>query len=93
MGKGERPEHTAPPEIFYNEDEARKYTTNSRMINIQVCVCGGGGAEDGSGFASAAGATGQEGGDSNSNHKPHWCRCSTNVALCTKHTDWHFSKP
>jgi hypothetical protein len=36
MGKSERPEHTAPPEIFYNEDEARKYTTNSRMINIQV---------------------------------------------------------
>lgn len=36
MGKGERPEHTAPPEIFYNEDEARKYTTNSRMIAIQV---------------------------------------------------------
>jgi hypothetical protein len=36
MGKGERPEHTAPPEIFYNEDEARKYTTNSRMISIQV---------------------------------------------------------
>eukprot|EP00198_Chlamydomonas_reinhardtii_P005378 XP_001694714.1 predicted protein [Chlamydomonas reinhardtii] len=35
MGKGERPEHMAPPDIFYNEDEARKYTTNSRMINIQ----------------------------------------------------------
>ncbi|GAX85796.1 hypothetical protein CEUSTIGMA_g13211.t1 [Chlamydomonas eustigma] len=35
MGKGERPEHTAPPEIFYNEDEARKYTSNSRMIEIQ----------------------------------------------------------
>ena len=28
MGKGERPEHMAPPEIFYNDDEARKYTTN-----------------------------------------------------------------
>lgn len=36
MGKGERPEHTNPPEIFYNEDEARKYTSNSRMIAIQV---------------------------------------------------------
>ena len=36
MTKGDRPEHTAPPEIFYNEDEARKYTTNSRMIAIQV---------------------------------------------------------
>jgi len=38
MGKSERPEHTAPPEIFYNEDEARKYTTNSRMINIQASL-------------------------------------------------------
>lgn len=28
MGKGERPEHMAPPDIFYNEDEARKYTSN-----------------------------------------------------------------
>nr|QBH74341.1 hypothetical protein [Orthoderella ornata] len=31
-----RPEHQAPPEVFYNEDEARKYTQNSRMIDIQV---------------------------------------------------------
>jgi len=30
-----RPEHQAPPEIFYNETEARKYTSNSRMIEIQ----------------------------------------------------------
>ncbi|KAI8819576.1 S-adenosyl-L-methionine-dependent methyltransferase [Fimicolochytrium jonesii] len=30
-----RPEHTAPPEIFYNEDEASKYTNNSRIIAIQ----------------------------------------------------------
>lgn len=36
MGKGERPEHAAPPDIFYNEEEARKYTSNSRMIEIQV---------------------------------------------------------
>ncbi|CAB0016646.1 unnamed protein product [Nesidiocoris tenuis] len=33
---GKRPEHQAPPEIFYNESEARKYTSNSRMIEIQV---------------------------------------------------------
>ncbi|XP_017780629.1 PREDICTED: probable 18S rRNA (guanine-N(7))-methyltransferase [Nicrophorus vespilloides] len=31
-----RPEHLAPPEIFYNDDEARKYTQNSRIIDIQV---------------------------------------------------------
>lgn len=31
-----RPEHQAPPDIFYNEDEARKYTQNSRMIDVQV---------------------------------------------------------
>ncbi|CAL1293912.1 unnamed protein product [Larinioides sclopetarius] len=31
-----RPEHVAPPEIFYNEEEAKKYTSNSRMIEIQV---------------------------------------------------------
>ncbi|KAF4520043.1 hypothetical protein B566_EDAN008331 [Ephemera danica] len=30
-----RPEHQAPPEIYYGEDEARKYTTNSRMMEIQ----------------------------------------------------------
>ena len=36
MGRGDRPELTAPPEVFYNDDEARKYTTNSRMIEIQV---------------------------------------------------------
>ena len=36
MGKSERPEHTAPPEIFYNAEEARKYTTNSRIMQIQV---------------------------------------------------------
>ncbi|KAI8815082.1 S-adenosyl-L-methionine-dependent methyltransferase [Cladochytrium replicatum] len=31
-----RPEHTAPPEIFYNEDEARKYTRNTRIQSIQT---------------------------------------------------------
>lgn len=30
-----RPEHSAPPEVFYNEDEARKYTQNTRMMEIQ----------------------------------------------------------
>lgn len=38
MGKGERPEHLAPPDIFYNDDEARKYTTNTRMIAIQSAL-------------------------------------------------------
>lgn len=47
MGKGERPEHTAPPEIFYNDDEARKYTSNSRMIAIQVRVLWDGRGGDG----------------------------------------------
>ncbi|KAH8398132.1 hypothetical protein KR215_006160 [Drosophila sulfurigaster] len=31
-----RPEHSAPPEIFYNDDEAKKYSTNTRIIEIQV---------------------------------------------------------
>ena len=31
-----RPEHRAPPELFYSEEEARKYTWNSRMIEVQV---------------------------------------------------------
>ncbi|XP_012548062.1 putative methyltransferase WBSCR22-like protein isoform X1 [Bombyx mori] len=30
-----RPEHQAPPEVFYNDEEARKYTQNSRIIEIQ----------------------------------------------------------
>ena len=30
-----RPEDTSPPEIFYNETEAKKYTGNSRVIEIQ----------------------------------------------------------
>jgi len=33
-----RPEHLAPPEIFYNDDEARKYTSNTRMIEIQTSM-------------------------------------------------------
>lgn len=35
MASRDRPEHKAPPEIFYDETEARKYTSNSRMIKIQ----------------------------------------------------------
>ncbi|KAL3618113.1 hypothetical protein CASFOL_038434 [Castilleja foliolosa] len=31
-----RPELQAPPEIFYNDDEARKYTSSSRIIDIQA---------------------------------------------------------
>ncbi len=38
MGRSDRPEHTAPPEIFYNEEEARKYTDNTRMISIQTSL-------------------------------------------------------
>ncbi|KAL8159932.1 hypothetical protein V2J09_001469 [Rumex salicifolius] len=30
-----RPELQAPPEIFYNDSEARKYTSSSRIIEIQ----------------------------------------------------------
>lgn len=30
-----RPESKAPPEVFYNDDEARKYTSNTRMMEIQ----------------------------------------------------------
>eukprot|EP00887_Chlorella_sp_A99_P001439 scaffold8.g1439.t1 len=37
MGK-ERPEHAAPPEVFYDEVEARKYTENSRMVAIQAAL-------------------------------------------------------
>ncbi|KAK9412352.1 putative 18S rRNA guanine-N7-methyltransferase [Crotalus adamanteus] len=32
---GKRPEHRGPAELFYDEAEARKYTHNSRMIEIQ----------------------------------------------------------
>lgn len=30
-----RPEQVAPADVFYNEDEAKKYAQNSRMIEIQ----------------------------------------------------------
>lgn len=35
MGKGDRPEHSAPPELFYDGAEAEKYTTSSRVMEIQ----------------------------------------------------------
>lgn len=31
-----KPEYQAPPEMFYNETEARKYTQNSRIMDIQT---------------------------------------------------------
>lgn len=31
-----RPEHQAPPEIFYNDAESERYATSSRMIEIQT---------------------------------------------------------
>ncbi|KAJ1735806.1 18S rRNA (guanine1575-N7)-methyltransferase [Coemansia biformis] len=31
-----RPEHIAPPELFYGEDEAKKYTRNTRIAAIQA---------------------------------------------------------
>lgn len=34
--KMSRPEIQAPPEIFYNDEEARKYTSSSRIIQIQA---------------------------------------------------------
>lgn len=30
-----RPEHQAPPELFYGIDESKKYTQNSRIIEVQ----------------------------------------------------------
>ncbi|ODN01134.1 putative 18S rRNA (guanine-N(7))-methyltransferase [Orchesella cincta] len=35
MSSSRRPEGVAPPEIFYNDDEARKYTQNTRIMEIQ----------------------------------------------------------
>ena len=31
-----RPEHLAPPEVFYNDIEASKYTANTRVQTIQA---------------------------------------------------------
>ena len=33
-----RPEHTAPPEVFYNTDEAKKYSRNTRIMEIQATM-------------------------------------------------------
>ncbi len=33
-----RPEHVAPPELFYDDKEAGKYTGNSRIIAIQTAM-------------------------------------------------------
>jgi len=35
MSFSKRPELSAPPEFFYNDDEAKKYSLNSRMMQIQ----------------------------------------------------------
>ncbi|KAH7731318.1 methyltransferase [Aphelenchoides avenae] len=31
-----RPEHSGPPELFYDETEAKKYTSNSHIVQIQA---------------------------------------------------------
>ncbi|CAJ0568333.1 unnamed protein product, partial [Mesorhabditis spiculigera] len=36
MNRRERPEHVLPPDLYYNEDEAAKYTANSHIISIQT---------------------------------------------------------
>lgn len=33
-----RPERVAPPEVFYDDTEARKYTSSSRIIDIQASL-------------------------------------------------------
>lgn len=38
MASSKRPEYTGPPELFYNEQEAAKYTTNTRIIEIQTAM-------------------------------------------------------
>lgn len=35
MSSHKRPEHQAPPEMFYDDTEAQKYSSNSRMMEIQ----------------------------------------------------------
>ncbi|KAM8777017.1 18S rRNA (guanine-N(7))-methyltransferase [Rhynchonycteris naso] len=35
-----RPEHSGPPELFYNKNEARKYMRNSRIIDVQTKMAG-----------------------------------------------------
>ncbi|KAJ8798761.1 probable 18S rRNA (guanine-N(7))-methyltransferase isoform X1 [Balaenoptera ricei] len=38
--RGQRPEHSGPPELFYDKNEARKYVRNSRMIDVQTKMAG-----------------------------------------------------
>lgn len=38
LAMASRPERVAPPEIFYDDTEARKYTSSSRIIDIQVLL-------------------------------------------------------
>ncbi|KAI5288542.1 18S rRNA (guanine1575-N7)-methyltransferase, partial [Ascosphaera aggregata] len=33
-----RPEDILPPDLFYNDNESRKYTTSSRIQNIQASM-------------------------------------------------------
>ncbi|CAH8531948.1 unnamed protein product [Schistosoma guineensis] len=33
-----RPEHSLPPELYYNSDEAKKYSSNSHIIDIQTRI-------------------------------------------------------
>jgi 18S rRNA (guanine1575-N7)-methyltransferase len=33
-----RPEHQAPPEVYYNETEAKKYSRNTRVMEIQATM-------------------------------------------------------
>lgn len=33
-----RPEHLSPPEVYYNEEEAKKYTRNTRIIEVQYAL-------------------------------------------------------
>ena len=33
-----RPEHLAPPELFYDTTQAKKYAQNSRILDIQTTM-------------------------------------------------------
>ncbi|XP_053413284.1 probable 18S rRNA (guanine-N(7))-methyltransferase isoform X1 [Nycticebus coucang] len=37
---GGRPEHSGPPELFYDKKEAQKYVRNSRIIDVQTKMAG-----------------------------------------------------
>ncbi|KAL9651299.1 hypothetical protein ABK040_001251 [Willaertia magna] len=36
LGSNTRPEHFLPPELFYNDSQAKKYATNTRVLEIQT---------------------------------------------------------